>query len=332
MKIGGKAVCIVVAAVLAGVFLAGGAFASTEFRLSNQFPASHHVSKGLVLFAEKVAELSEGEMKVNVFDSAQLFKDTEVVEAVQEGLVEVALVPVNKWSGMIPAADVFEMPFVFSDLSSPKKFLDAGAGALLDEEFQKMGAKVVFWVDYGLVQFFNSKRALHVPDDFKGLKIRTFSSGTADTVAALGGTPVVISSSEMYMALQRGTVDGATTGMPAAVSRKIFEVQKYMTMANYTTAQFVVQANMEWWTGLSDEQRNILLKAGDEAATWIREAIADSELEAEKTIRDAGVEVTELTSEERDLFVKATEPVRSSFAGKTGELGKKLIEMALAVK
>jgi C4-dicarboxylate-binding protein DctP len=241
-------------------------------------------------------------------------------------------VPVNKWSGMIPAADVFEMPFVFSDLTSPKKFLDAGAGTLLDEEFQKMGAKVVFWVDYGLVQFFNSKRTLRVPDDFKGLKIRTFSSGTADTVTALGGTPVVISSSEMYMALQRGTVDGATTGMPAAVSRKIFEVQKYMTMANYTTAQFVVQANLKWWNALSDEQRDVLLKAGDEAAAWIRDAIADSELEAEKTIRDAGVEVTTLTPEERELFVKATEPVRTDFANKTGELGKKLIEMALAVE
>ncbi|WP_300525736.1 DctP family TRAP transporter solute-binding subunit [Aminiphilus sp.] len=332
VKIGGRRALVVVAAVSMCVFLAGGALAATEFRLSNQFPASHHVSKGLVFFAEKVAELSKGEMKANVFDSAQLFKDTEVVEAVQEGLVEVALVPVNKWSGMIPAADVFEMPFVFSDLTSPKKFLDAGAGTLLDEEFQKMGAKVVFWVDYGLVQFFNSKRTLRVPDDFKGLKIRTFSSGTADTVTALGGTPVVISSSEMYMALQRGTVDGATTGMPAAVSRKIFEVQKYMTMANYTTAQFVVQANLKWWNALSDEQRDVLLKAGDEAAAWIRDAIADSELEAEKTIRDAGVEVTTLTPEERELFVKATEPVRTDFANKTGELGKKLIEMALAVE
>lgn len=59
-----------------------------------------------------------------------------------------------------------------------------------------------------------------------------------------------MSSSEMYMAFQRGTVDGGTTGMPAAVSRKVFEVQKYMTIANYTTAQFVIQANLEWWNKL----------------------------------------------------------------------------------
>ena len=137
-------------------------------------------------------------------------------------MVETGLVPVNKWSGMIPATDVFEMPFFFKDLTSIKKFLDAGAGDLLDREFQKKAVKTLFWVDYGYIQFFNNKRPLTKPDDFKGLKMRTFSSGDAETLRALGAAPTVMSSSEMYMALQRGTVDGATTGMPAAVSRKVF--------------------------------------------------------------------------------------------------------------
>ena len=103
---------------------------------------------------------------------------------------------------------------------------------------------------------FNSKRPLAKPDDFKGLKIRAFSKGSADTIKALGGVPVVMSSSEMYMALQRGTVDGATTGMPAAVSRKIYEVQKYMTLANYTTAQFFVQGNLDYGILLKTTKRS----------------------------------------------------------------------------
>ncbi len=82
--------------------------------------------------------------------------------------------------------------------------------------FQKKSVKTVFWMDYGYIQFFNNKRPLTKPDDFKGLKMRTFSKGDADTLRALGAAPTVMSSSEMYMALQRGTVDGATTGMPAA--------------------------------------------------------------------------------------------------------------------
>lgn len=324
-------VCAIVLAVALATG-AGAAWAKTEFRLSNQLPPSHHISKGLVLFAAKVKEYSKGAVEVKIFDSAQLFKDTEIVEGLQEGLVESGLVPVNKWSGMIPAADVFEMPFIFTDLTSIKKFIDAGAGDLLDREFQKRAVKTLFWVDYGYIQFFNNKRPLTKPDDFKGLTMRSFSSGDADTLKALGAAPTVMSSSEMYMALQRGTVDGATTGMPAAVSRKIHEVQKFMTEANYTTAQFVVQANLKWWEKLPQDQRDAVLKAGKDAEEWIRGAIAQSEKEAESVIRRAGVQIHQLTPDARPLFVKATEPVRQAFATKSGDLAKKLIDMALSLK
>ena len=300
------------AMVLALGLFCGSAFAKAEIKLSNQFPPSHHVSKGLIVFAEKVAEHSKGELTVKIFDSAQLFKDTEIVEALQDALIEVGLVPVNKWSGMIPAADVFEMPFVFKDLESPKKFLAAGADKILDEEFQKKGVKNLFWVDYGYIQFFNNKHPLKNPEDFKGLTMRTFSSGDAETLRALGAAPTVMSSSEMYMALQRGTVDGATTGM-----------------ANYTTAQFVVQGNLDWWNGLSAELKEAVTKAGHDAEEWIRGAIAQSENDAEKVIRDAGVEIYSPTAEEREAFVKATESVRKTFAEKTGEVGQTLIEMAI---
>jgi len=314
------------------VFGACPVMAETSWKLSNQLPPSHFISKGMDVFAQKVSEYSNGELKVDVFHSAQLFKDTEVVEAIQEGLVEMALIPVNKWSGMIPVADVFEMPFIFKDLTSPEKFIKAGAGELLDKEFVKKGAKVVFWVDYGLVQFFNNKRPLTKPADFVGLKIRTFSKGTADTVSALGGTPVVMSSSEMYMALQRGTVDGATTGMPAAVSRKIYEVQKYMTLANYTTAQFCVQANLDWWNSLSEKEKDILLKAGADAEKSIRNSIADAESKAYEVIKNAGLEIYELNEQERELFKQATEPVRAAFVKNTGELGRQLMEIANSIK
>ena len=308
------------------------AFAEDVLKFSNQFPASHFLSKGMKFYADRVAELSNKKIRIRIFDSAQLFKDTEVVEAIQNNLVQLALIPVNQWSGMIPAADVFEIPFVFNDLSSPKKFLDAGAAKLLDDAFQTKGAKVVFWVDYGMVQYFNSKHPLQKPADFKGLKLRTFSKLTADTVTALGGTPAVLSSSEMYMALQRGTVDGATTGVPAAVSRKLQEVQKFLTMANYATAQFVVQANLKWWNTLSEADRSVLLKAGLDAEIVVRKSIEDSENEALNVVKKAGTKIYYLTPAEKAEFMKATEKVRENFARDTGDLGKKLVDISASLK
>ncbi|MDR1376729.1 MAG: TRAP transporter substrate-binding protein DctP, partial [Synergistaceae bacterium] len=192
--------CAAFLLVLGLVFSPTAAEAKMEFRLSNQFPASHHISKGLVLLADKVKEYSKGEIECKIFDSAQLYKDTEIVEALQDALVDTGLVATNKWSGMIPAIDIFEMPFVFKDLSSIKKFLDAGAGALLDKELESKGVKNLFWVDYGYIQFFNSRRPLTKPDDMKGLTMRSFSGADAEALQILGAAPTVMSSSEMYMA------------------------------------------------------------------------------------------------------------------------------------
>lgn len=320
--------CLVITLICgAFCFQAAAADAATTFKLSNQFPPNHHVSAGIRVFADKVKEYSKGEMDVQVYDSGSLYRDAEIIKAIRSGSVEVGLVPVNKWSGLIPAVDIFDVPFTFKDLETLPKFL-AEAGPLLDAAFSRYGAKVLFWVDYGYVQFFNSKRALKTPEDFKGLTMRAYSAGDAETLIALGAAPTIISSAEMYMSLQRGTIDGADTGMPAAVSRKVIEVQKYMTKANYSAAEFLVQTNLKWFNKLNKDQQEAILKASRDAETSIREAVGAAEAKAEETVKNAGVEVYELTAEDRAAFSKATEVVRADFLKKSGELGAQLVEIA----
>lgn len=299
-----------------------------EFTVSNQFPPSHHISKAIHVFADKVVELSGGQLKVNVADSGSLYNDSQILEAVQDGLVEVGLVGTYKWGGMVPAADVFDLPFLFVDLSSPEKFLNAGAADILDVEFNKKGVKNLFWVDYGFIQMWNNEHPLHSPKDFEGLTMRSYSAGDSITLKALGAAPTLISSAEMYMAIQNGTVKGATTGMPAAVSRKIYEVCKYLTIANYSTAQFSVQANLDWWNGLDADSQKAILEAGKVAEKWLRGAVAESEGAAEKTVRDAGLEVNALTAEERAQMVAATKSVWDAYVARAGETGQKLVDLA----
>ena len=317
-----------VAAVAAVVALSSSVAFAGEFTISNQFPPSHHISKTIHVFADKVAELTGGKTKVNVADSGALYSDAQILEAVQEGLVEVGLVGTYKWGGMVPAADVFDLPFLFVDLSSPKKFLDAGAADILDAEFNKKGVKNLFWCDYGFIQMWNNVHPLHTPKDFEGLTMRSYSAGDSITLKALGAAPTLISSAEMYMAIQQGTVKGATTGMPAAVSRKIYEVCKYLTIANYSTAQFSVQANLEWWESLDGDTQKAILEAGKEAEQFVRDAVAASEGAAEKVVRDAGLEVNSLTAEERASMVEATKPVWDAYVGRAGETGQKLVDLA----
>ena len=317
-----------VTAFAAVAILSCSAAFGAEFTVSNQFPPSHHISKAIHVFADKVVELSGGKLKVNVADSGSLYNDSQILEAVQDGLVEVGLVGTYKWGGMVPAADVFDLPFLFVDLSSPEKFLNAGAADILDAEFNKKGVKNLFWVDYGFIQMWNNERPLHSPKDFEGLTMRSYSAGDSITLKALGAAPTQISSAEMYMAIQNGTVKGATTGMPAAVSRKIYEVSKYLTIANYSTAQFSVQANLDWWNGLDADSQKAILEAGKVAEKWLRGAVAESEGAAEKIVRDAGLEVNTLTADERAQMVAATKSVWDAYVARAGETGQKLVDLS----
>lgn len=319
---------LVLCLVALSVLFSSAAFAAVEYKISNQFPMSHHVSKGLVVFCDKVKEYSGGKIEVKHFDSAQLFKDTEIVEALQDSMVEMGLVATNKWGGMIPATDVFDVPFLFVNLESPKIFLEGGASEILDKEFTKFGVKNLFWCDYGFIQMWNSKKVLKRPEDFVGMTMRSYSAGDSETLKALGAAPTLMSSSEMYMALQRGTVDGATTGIPAGISRKIYEVQKYITLANYSTAEFSVQANLDWWEGLDEESKTAIMKAGKDAEAWIRGAIAESEKAAEKKVREAGLNVYELTPEDRAALMDATKGVKEAFVKRAGDVGAQLVALS----
>lgn len=316
------------AALAIAVVMAASAAFAVDFTVSNQFPPSHHISKTLHVFADKVKELSGGKINANVVDSGAMYTDAQILEAVQEGLVEVGLVGTYKWGGMVPAADVFDLPFLFVDLSSPAKYLNAGASDILDAEFNKKGVKNLFWCDYGFIQMWNNVHPLHTPADFEGLTMRSYSAGDSITLKALGAAPTLISSSEMYMAIQQGTVKGATTGMPAAVSRKIYEVCKYLTIANYSTAQFSVQANLEWWEEQDDETQKIIMEAGKIAEQYLRDAVAESEGQAEKVVREAGLEVNTLTPEEHAALVEATKSVWDAYVARSGEIGQQLVDLA----
>ncbi len=319
--------CMTLALILS-LSVAGVAVAGQSFKISNQFPPNHHVSEGLRIFADKVKEYSGGALTAQIFDSGSLYRDAEIVKAIRNGGTEVGLVPINKWSGMIPAVDIFEVPFTFRHLSSLPEFLEAGAADLFDEAFSRYGVKMLFWVDYGYVQFFNNKYPLKTPADFRGLTMRAFSAADQETLKALGAAPTIISSSELYLALQRGTIDGTTTGIPAAVARKVIEVQKHMTLANYSTAEFVVQANLDWWNKLDDAQKDVVMRASVDAETYIRNKVAEAEAAALEKVKKAGLNVYVPTDEDRAAFIQATKGLREAYLEKSGDLGAKLLPIA----
>lgn len=337
-----KPLIFAVAAVLAAALLAAGcggqqpaapqAPEKVVVKLAHNLPVSHHLAKGMDTFAKKVAEKSGGKITVNIYPSGQLFTDKNMNDAIMSGGVDMGLNSVAMWSSVIPAMEIFDVPFLFPSYDRIAKALDGGVGDKLSKEMEKKGARALIWADYGFVQFANNKRPLTKPTDFKGLKLRGYGELPSETIKALGAAPVTMGAGEVYMALQRGTIDGQTSGTTAMYDRKMYEVTKYLTVTNHAFPEFILAVNLKFWNSLSADQRKIMQAAADEVRDIIRAEIKAEDERTLKLLKEKGMEVYSVPNAEIAEWQKATEPVQAIYIQRAGALGKELVEICKNLK
>lgn len=301
-------------------------------KLAHNFPVNHHLARAVEDFSKKVGEKSKGSIQVNIYPSGQLFNDKSLNDAIMSGGVEMGLNSVAMWSSVIPAMDIFDVPFLFPSYDRIKKALDSGVGEKLSKEMEKKGARALIWADYGFAQFVNSKKIIKEPADFKGLKLRGYGEIPSETIKALGAAPVTMGSGEVYMAMQRGTIDGQTSGTTAMYERKIYEVGKYLTVTNHAFPEFVVAVNLKFWNSLSDEQRKLIQSVADEVRDAIRVETKNEDEKTLKLLKEKGVEVYVVPESEIGVWQKATEPVLDIYVQRAGQLGKEIVDICKNLK
>jgi tripartite ATP-independent transporter DctP family solute receptor len=301
-------------------------------KLAHNVPVTNHMARGMESFAKKVAERSNGNITVQIFPSGQLYNDKSMNDAIMRGGVEMGLNSTAMWASVIPAMEIFDVPFMFPEYEKIKKALDSGVGEKLNAELEKKGAKVLFWVDYGFVQFANNKRPITKPEDFKGLKIRSYGELPSETIKALGGAPATIGAGEVYMALQQGTIDGQTSGTTAMYDRKMYDVTKYLTVTNHAFPEFVVAVNLKFWNSLSPDQKKIIDAAAAEVRDAIRAETRNEDAKTLKLLQEKGMQAYIVPAAELPAWQKATESVLGIFAKRAGPLGQELIDICKNLK
>ena len=204
-----------------------------ELKLAYHLPQDHYLSQGMERFAERVNERSNGSIKITTYPAGQLYTDKSMNDAIMTGGLDMGLNSTAMWTTVVPALNVLDVPFLLNSYEAVGRAMDGSLGRTLTSEMERKGVHPLIWVDYGYVQFCNNQRPLKEPEDFKGLQLRGYGQIPAETIKALGASPVTMSSSEVYMAMQRGTIDGQTSGTTAMYQRKIYEVAKYLTMTNH---------------------------------------------------------------------------------------------------
>ena len=323
-------IMVAIAFVATILYLSTVSAADTTLRISLQLPLKSHLGQNLLLFKDEVEKNSENAIAVEIYDSAQLYKDKEVPQAVGSGSIEMGVASLTRFVGDIPAVDIFYQPFLFNSEDKVRAATAKGSNIRgpIDEAILDTGSRVLWWQAYGGAIMLSKGAPLKTPDDIQNKKVRVFGKTLGEFIETVGGAPTLISGSEQYLAYQRGTVDVGMTGVSGVKSRSLWEVMDTITVTNHADIEFIVIINEKFWQSLADDQKSIIQTAADKADLAVREAVADIEAQAYAAAEENGMSVYTPTEEELNAWQQASTPVVENYKAAAGELGAKLLEAA----
>lgn len=277
---------------------------------STMFPPSYtYVLNPGLDFCKKVEARTGGKVKFDTYHSKQLFGGKEEFAAVGRGDIDVGIPHDIYHTGEVPELGITSLPFLFDDVDQAMYMLRAGLKEMVRPKLEKANNCVLLgWVLFDPYQIYSKKPILTI-GDVKG-KIWGVS-GTTHTKAieALGGSATMMSSSELYLALQTGTIDGCTRPLITGVGRKLYEVAKNLTLVGLSPWGNILIINKDKWDKLSPDVQEIMRQAGREwedqeflmAKEYVQTAV--------KKLKDGGMDVHKLSAEEVNKFREAMKPV-----------------------
>ena len=324
---------IAAATAASAIAMSGAAIAAcdsgeTTIRFSHVVSASGHPKgEAATLFAERVNAEMDGRVCVEVFPSSQLYNDNKVLEALLLGDAEMAAPSLSKFEQFTLQYRVFDLPFLFEDTAAVDRFQLSETGQALLNTMQDQGLQgLAFWHN-GMKQI-SANVPLIEPGDAEGL---TFRIQTSDVLQAqfeaLEASPQKMAFSEVYGALQTGVVDGQENTWSNIYTKRFYEVQDGITETNHGIIDYMVVTSVEFWESLDDADRTDLERILAEV-TQERNAIATQiNMDNRALVEAEGITIRTLTSEQRQRWVEAMQPVWSQFSD---DIGEDVIEAALS--
>lgn len=277
--------------------------------------------KGAKAFAEKLEEVSGGTMTCQMFPNGTLGSISEVASMIQQGTCDVSPIVTSSLVDFCPELGVFDLPFLFTDYADAKTTINGEIGDYFKEQLAAQGMHVGSWMTMGFRET-TSNKPIESVADFKGLKIRTQSNEVHQAIFnTLGAAATVISFSELYTAMEQGTVDAEENPYVNIYSNAYYEVQKYLIETNHVFQFASLLVSQSKYDSLTDEQKAWVDEAAAYAADVEWEATETDNKTAKQGCIDAGMTLVEL---DHDELRNAVQGVYDKYQGQYGTLLEKM--------
>lgn len=319
-----RGVVVVVGLLTAVLLLPGPAHAAYSFKLSTEGSDTHQTTVWARAFADSVAKRSNGQIKVDVFTNGQLGKNKELLEAIGMGggTVEIVATGTQDLVGWAPETQVFDLPFLFRDEAHYRKFWTSDVAQGIWRKIEGKGFKYLGSTLIGTAHMTNNRRSINTPADMVGLKFRVQASKVnVETFKALGATAVPLAFSEVYMALQQGTVDGQDNPTTTIRTMNFWEVQKYVSLTGHMLRGGFWTMDKKIYDKLSPELQKAVLDAGKDAEDHEWKFVQDDQAKSLQFMKDKGLTIN--TPPSMDPFREKVKGVAALVGGSLPELAEK---------
>lgn len=288
-----------------------------KLRLGHASSAESSQQVALLKFAELVKERSKGDVEITVYPASTLGPDAQLINLTRGGSIDIAVSGSTNFNGMVAQTAALELPYVFRDTKHAYAVLDGKIGQDLLDELGKHNLKGLAYFENGWRVMTNNRKPIVVPDDAKGLKIRsTPNPYHIQAFQLLGMNPSPMAIAELYGALESKAFDAQEHPLPVFWSSKFYEVQKYLTLTNHAYSPTVAVMNKAKFDGMPAPVQKLIVDAARDAVTFHRELNAKDNQRIIGELKKLGIQVVEQTN--LAPFAAAVAPVRKSYTDKNG--------------
>ena len=305
----------ILAALVAAVIIGGasGAFAQVkELRLGHIAAPNTAYDNWAKEFKRQVEEGTGNKYRIVIYGGGQLGDSGPLMEGLQAQNLHFAIITTSDLNQFVKEIDVLDMPFLFRGWDHVEKFLASDLNRKLLSLAEKSGLKAMSSMPRGFRHVTNGKFPITKPADLKGLKMRVAESSVyVDTFKALGANAQAMAWSEVYTALQQGTVNSHENTIITTRDYKINEVQKYLSETGHVFAFATLLTGSEWFNKLPAADQNVILKAANDSAVKLGLDQRANEAKAKAELQSKGMI---FNSVDTAPFIEAIKPVIGKYA------------------
>ncbi|CAN2327414.1 TRAP transporter solute receptor, DctP family [Fusobacterium sp. oral taxon C10] len=262
-------------------------------------------------FSEIVDKKTNGRIKIEVKGGGQLGQEGEMFTGMQIGTTDMAVMTNAYVSGYIPAAGLFDLPFIFKNNEEAARILDGKLGTEVLNEYEKFGIKALAYGEGGFRHLVTLKNQVRKPEDFKGLKIRCMETESyIATYAALGTNAVPMAWSETITGLQQGTIDGLDIPISVIYANGFSDIAKDLNLTGHFYSPLIICMSKKIFDSFDENDKKILIESAKEAGQICRDFNKNSESKMLEEMKAQGMEIID------DVDIPAFQNILKDFYSK----------------